>query len=67
MQGMAYSQSAGPIPLHREHGQRGSSERSGLGQEKRPPQSNTTPCRLLLKEGMRLGEELGGLTPNFRV
>ena len=41
MQGMAYSQSAGPIPLHRDHGQRGSSERSGSGQEKCPPQSNT--------------------------
>ena len=40
MQGMAYSQTAGPIPLHREHRQRGSSERSDAVQEKRPPQSN---------------------------
>ena len=40
MQGMAYSKTAGPIPLHREHGQRESSERSSSVQEKRPPQSS---------------------------
>ena len=63
---MAYS-SAAPIPLHTEQGQQKSfSDRSGSGQEKRPPQSNKKDF-LLPKEGMRLGEELGGLTPNLRV
>ena len=41
-QGMAYSQSARPIPLHREQGQKGPSERSEPGQEKRPPQQSNT-------------------------
>ena len=40
MQGMSYSKTAGPIPLHREHGQTESSEISGSVQEKRPPQSS---------------------------
>ena len=37
---MAFSHSVGPTPLHRDHGQRGPSERSGSGQEKRSPQVN---------------------------
>ena len=65
--GMAYS-SAAPIPLYKEQGQQQKSQpdRSGSGQERRPPpKSNTKGFHAF--ERMRPGEELGGLTPSHWV
>ena len=64
--GMAYS-GAAPMPLHKEQGQQKNyPERSGSGQEKRPPPSNKSAFKLL-KGRISPGEELEGLTPNRRV
>ena len=67
MKGMAYSKTAGPIPLHREHGQRDPLKEATWCRRNALLKQIKKPSCLLLKEGIRLGEELGGLTPNFRV
>ena len=67
MQGMAYSKSAGPSPLHRDPGQRDPLKEAARCRRNALLSQVKKPSRLLLKEGILLGEELGGLTPNLRV
>ena len=61
---MAYS-NVGPIPLFKEQGQQNTySEKSGSGQERRPPK-NTKAFSPAFEKRDTPGRGLGGLTPNL--
>jgi len=68
MQGMAFSHSSGPIPyteiMDREDPLK-EVDRDRRNALLNKVQNNS--FLLALREGMRQGEELGGLTPNLRV